>query len=296
MIKRRVTTLLLTMSLLSFGTPILADAAPQPVATTHQVARKYSVPGQQISLKGAVNVRDLGGYRTVSGKYIKPNKIVRSASLAALTKNDKVILTKGHHVGVDVDLRTHTEMKSAPDAKMTGVSVVVDPVLSDASVKGSQQTAKMTGEQTMAKGYKAFVDSPKARGAFRTLFQQLLAAPSNKAVLYHCTGGKDRTDIGTALILTALGVDKKTIYSDYLLSNKYRKAANQEVLATLQKKGATEKQLAFMKAEMACKKEYLDATYQEATKKYGSMKGFITKGLGISNAQIRVLQSKYLEK
>jgi protein-tyrosine phosphatase len=46
---------------------------------------------------------------------------------------------------------------------------------------------------------------------------------SDQPVLYHCTAGKDRTGITTALILTILKFDKETIYNDYLLSNNYRK-------------------------------------------------------------------------
>ena len=38
--------------------------------------------------------------------------------------------------------------------------------------------------------------------------------------LFHCSAGKDRTGIGGALILYALGVEKKVILEDYLLSNK----------------------------------------------------------------------------
>lgn len=46
-------------------------------------------PGSQIKLEGAVNVRDLGGYKTTDGLTIKPHKLIRSAELANLSDSDK---------------------------------------------------------------------------------------------------------------------------------------------------------------------------------------------------------------
>lgn len=39
------------------------------------------------------------------------------------------------------------------------------------------------------------------------------------AMLWHCTEGKDRCGLTTALILEILGVDRKTIMEDYLKTN-----------------------------------------------------------------------------
>lgn len=44
--------------------------------------------------------------------------------------------------------------------------------------------------------------------------------------MIHCLGGKDRTGLTTALLLTALGVEREVVLEDYLLTNDYRGAAN----------------------------------------------------------------------
>ena len=68
------------------------------------------------------------------------------------------------------------------------------------------------------------------QSAWSNIFNILLA-DNGGAVLYHCSAGKDRTGVVTAVILTALGVDKDTIYQDYLLTNEkplyYKKMALQ---------------------------------------------------------------------
>lgn len=53
-------------------------------------------------------------------------------------------------------------------------------------------------------------------------FQRLMSLilnPDNLGILHHCAAGRDRTGIGTAFILLALGVPRETIIEDYLLSN-----------------------------------------------------------------------------
>lgn len=55
--------------------------------------------------------------------------------------------------------------------------------------------------------------------ATRALFSNLLRGEGS--VLYHCTAGKDRTGVATALILSALGVPRERTLTDYELSNRY---------------------------------------------------------------------------
>lgn len=294
-LKKQVTLFAVALSLLAVGTPIAASAVtPVASAATTKVKAATPVAGSQIKLQGAVNVRDLGGYRTESGKVIKPNMLIRSAKLNTLTAHDEAVLVKQHHLGVDVDLRTPAEMKEAPDKKIAGVKYVKNPVVSDAESKQNDKIAN--GQTGMIDYYKYFVDSTQGRHAYKVLFHELLTTPSNKAVLWHCSAGKDRAGFGTALIMTALGVSKQTIYKDYLLSNKYRKATNDQALAALKKKGANQATIKKNYYGLIVEKAYLDEAYKQAEKHYGSMKGFLTKGLGLTQSDLTKLQDKYLEK
>ena len=54
---------------------------------------------------------------------------------------------------------------------------------------------------------------------FARVFASLLTLPEDEALVYHCSAGKDRTGMTTALILKGLGVDEHTIARDYLLTN-----------------------------------------------------------------------------
>ncbi|WP_234829392.1 tyrosine-protein phosphatase, partial [Enterobacter hormaechei] len=47
---------------------------------------------------------------------------------------------------------------------------------------------------------------------------QLLSNPGGGAIVQHCAVGKDRTGVGSALVLFALGADEATVLEDYLLT------------------------------------------------------------------------------
>ncbi|MGE4512917.1 MAG: tyrosine-protein phosphatase, partial [Chryseobacterium sp.] len=117
---------------------------------------------------------------------------------------------------------------------------------------------------------------------------------SNKPVLYHCTAGKDRTGIITALILTILKFDKETIYNDYLLSNNYRKKL-------INKRLNLAENLHFLYPKMDIKvleklswveTAYLDASFNQINKEYGSTEKYIQDVLGINEDK----RKEYIQK
>ncbi|WP_164139843.1 tyrosine-protein phosphatase, partial [Stenotrophomonas maltophilia] len=66
-------------------------------------------------LQGAVNFRDIGGYKTNDGKTIKWGKIYRAAEINKLTNQDALALEK-RKITTDIDFRGLEESKKAPDA------------------------------------------------------------------------------------------------------------------------------------------------------------------------------------
>lgn len=67
----------------------------------------------------------------------------------------------------------------------------------------------------LATMYLAMAESDAA--AFGTIITGLADADGAPALI-HCTAGKDRTGVASALLLAALGVDEATILDDYELS------------------------------------------------------------------------------
>ncbi|EUJ24080.1 protein-tyrosine phosphatase [Listeria grandensis FSL F6-0971] len=280
---------------------LLAGCGPSDVNSFAAKQTQTQVkPGGQIKLDGAVNIRDLGGYKTTDGKTIKSHKLIRAAELANLSKSDIKKLTSTYGLAEIIDFRTDSEVKAKPDPVIKNVDYIHDSIMKDNGSSTSAQDmmtslAKMDNpEQFLIDANKSFVTDQQSIDGYKLFFQELL---DNKdgAVLWHCTAGKDRTGFGTALVLAALGVDQKTIMNDYLLSNKYRAAENQKTLDALAKQTDNPKILAGMKAILDVRPSYLNAAFDEIKAKYGSTDAFLKKGLGLTNKDIKTLRKAYLQ-
>ena len=259
------------------------------------------------------NFRDLGGMRTSDGKEIVKCRILRSGELSRLSKEAEVCLQKQYQLREILDLRTLEERTSAPDCPVEGAAYrVLDFFAGDAgqgnsySGNGSrEQMEKMRDiEQVhtyMEQLYRSFVTSPFARRALKELVEIFMRTEEG-AVLFHCFAGKDRTGISAAVLLTLLGVSEEDIFADYLQTNKLRYEANQIILAGTRKQMEqagvpdVENICAAIEAALSVDARYLEASYDEAEKEYGSFENYIFEGIGITKEEREKLCRLYLQK
>lgn len=66
---------------------------------------------------------------------------------------------------------------------------------------------------------RSFVTDPEVRAELGTMFTEF--ATTDGPQLFHCTEGKDRAGWTAAMLLSLVGVDRETVYADYLLTNDY---------------------------------------------------------------------------
>lgn len=256
--------------------------------------------GKQIKLEGLVNVRDLGGYKTSDGKTIKAHRLLRGPELANMTENDQKTLSQEYKVNQIVDFRTDSEVKAKPDPLITGVSNTKDPVMRDLGTSTSQVdfmknlSTTSNPEDYLIKANQGFISDQFSRDAYKKLFQILLENKDG-ATLWHCTAGKDRAGFGTALVLSALGVPKETVMKDYLLTNQFRKEENKKSVDQIAKATNNNQQaIDAMTAMMDVREVYLEAAYKQIEKDYGTMDGYLKKGLGLTDNDLKELQKNYL--
>ncbi|MFD7032007.1 tyrosine-protein phosphatase [Streptomyces sp. NPDC059917] len=240
-----------------------------------------------IKLDGTTNFRDAGGYRTTTGQWVKMGEIYRSDALDKLTEGDRAKLAR-LHVKTVFDLRMEDERGKAPDKVPAGAGYVVADVFAGS---GSFQTLPKTPDEAvkaMTEAEKAMVSGAGGKKAYAQVFEGI-GNDRSRAVLFHCTAGKDRTGWANASLLTALGVPADTVMADYLASNDYRKAANDAVLAHL-----PAQQAAVYKPMLDVRPEYLNAGYAEVEAQYGSFDRYLDKGLGIDARELRELRRDLL--
>lgn len=157
-------------------------------------------PKRLIKLEGGSNFRDLGGYPTQDQKLVKWGMIYRSDDISKLTDSDLQTL-KGINLATVCDLREPDELKQKPDRLPEGIYYLNLPAGSE-NVKVNSNYFTMNLDSMMTATY-GRTEHLKAK--YKPMFDQLLALKSGKSMMFHCTAGKDRTGMGAALILSALG-------------------------------------------------------------------------------------------
>jgi protein-tyrosine phosphatase len=244
---------------------------------------------RRVPLQGAVNFRDVGGYKTTDGKKVVWGKIYRSAALSKLTDADLAELYNRRITSV-FDFRNFEEAENAPDTLWHDAVYLRCGAGTEVLNGWSAVLKSQTSGDSLFNSFYGDVDSLGAR--YKPLFQKLLTQSKREAVVYHCSSGKDRTGIATALVLHALGVPKETIWEDYEASNFYRKKDNDRTISILIANGypkAVAEDLARVKPS------YLQTTWDALDKKYGSVDAFLEKEMGIGPAEIKQLREKYVK-
>ena len=177
------------------------------------------------------NMRDLGGLRTKDGKTIRKGMLVRSAQLNQAEADD---LTG---ISAVIDLRMLRERLEEPD-RTYGREYRTLPLINETTTGISHEEDTPEDDIPEMDLAVLYAQLMKERAAnFREVLTALMTHDfSTGAVLWHCSEGKDRCGMTTALVLEALGVARDQIMEDYLKTNLVNlpKAAKirEQVLAT----------------------------------------------------------------
>lgn len=147
----------------------------------------------------------------------------------------------------------------------------------------------------MIRTYESFVSEPFARQTYAR-FVRILLEKHEKAVLWHCTAGKDRTGFATVILLELLGVDREEILKDYLRTNEYLKEEQEQLIHMVQAQSgirdeASREALTFL---FGASEIFLNALYQKTESLFGSFEGFLEQGLDITPDKKKKLQEMYL--
>jgi len=118
-------------------------------------------------------------------------------------------------------------------------------------------------------------------------------------MLYHCTAGKDRTGVFSALVLLTLGVPRETVLADYALTNKYllngiSAADSKKMLAS--NPGMDRLTPAQREVLLAADPAYLESTLRQINERYGSFDNYRRTALGVTDEDVQQLRSRLLEK
>lgn len=264
----------------------------------------------KIQLEKVYNTRDLGGFKTLDGRAIRPHKLIRSGELYNLSDNDKKILLNEYELKTIIDFRTKTERTEKPDPVLSGVNVVINPILEEKTLgitkENNSQTdsnsmlikyidkSNFNGEKYMMNIYRSIICDSFPLKQYRNFFNILLHT-KNGALLWHCSAGKDRVGVGTALLLSALDVPKELIVEDYLIVNEFTKNQIDSLVNIIASKVKNITDIRHIQALFEVKESYINSVFDAIDSNFGSMKNFLEKELNLTSERLNILKEMYLE-
>ena len=274
-----------------------------------------SVFAQQfLPVKGIVNARDLGGYTMLDGRIVQSGRLLRAAHLADATDEDIRNLERLPVTAV-IDFRKEQEKVGKVDREVPGArytSLPVDPSGNAMATATEEEKKKFSGQKKFdVKKVIVFAAfNKKAQAVAREMYPTLLFDPDcqqqfarffrlvleteNGAVLFHCTQGKDRTGIASALLLAALGADRETIVADFDATNRVYEKDVRKYSRRVKFWGGKEEEVGVVKAFLGCNTENFIKALDRIDQEFGSLQAYLKGPIGLTDADIQTLRERYL--
>lgn len=281
--------------------PELSIASPHPHRRVYFALGSGDVPmrwaaDRAVEIASVENFRDLGGYPTRDGRTVKWGRFFRCGAVRGLSANERDALA-ALRVAHIFDYRAIDEAGNAPDTPGPDTQYHLVPAIratDDAqelanmdmvqqlkTIHTSQDAARMFGLFTSL-----YTALPFANEAYRHMFSAL-DCESALPMIQHCSAGKDRTGVGCALLLTALGVARETVMADYLLSQAFRTEANRQFIGQFSKIGLSDAAMDLLARMMSVSEELLQQAFDAIAARYPHIEDFFAGEYGITQERLQ---------
>jgi protein-tyrosine phosphatase len=248
----------------------------------NQYTREMTAFKRRLLWDGCSNTRHLGGFVT-EDQHVTNDALVRSDNLIKLTSTGQTALV-ADGVTTVIDLRFFGELEKNPNPFAGSISTPVylhRPMMSE---HDQEAMAPIRAAQTTLEAYMATLEGFKGNIA---AIMTAIADSAPGRVVIHCSAGKDRTGLTTALALRCAGVSLQSIAEDYALTDQYFQADYDKELAQIQ----NPKERA---DDLQTKPEFILDTLNELELRYGSVQGYL-RAAGMSAEMLEWLKFRLIE-
>lgn len=242
---------------------------------------------RRLPLRGLYNCRDLGGF-PVPGGQTKFGVFLRSEAPCLLPAEDLADLLI-YGASTTIDLRGEMEREIRPsdlehDWRFAYHALPLRHA--EAAIPdGQPRKFKPWGDEYIEM---IEVNHQWVRQALE------LAAATRGGLLYHCTTGKDRTGILSALLLSVAGVDRTDIAGDYCISELHLLPVYEQM------RGgslvvSTKQPLVMDEGFFRTKAEYMLQLLDYLDQTYGGVLPFLTE-CGVSEDTLNAIRRKFIQR
>ncbi len=239
---------------------------------------------------GCLNVRDLGGHRTVDGGETRFGAVVRADSVSQLSEAGWKALT-AYGVRTVLDLRGAHERDDDPPGDLP-VEVLQIPFMEANEAEWEEIAEEIEGAAAAAPDvatstrdvYLIFLERFGANIA--AALRAVANAPEG-GVVVHCVGGKDRTGLLVAFLLHLAGVSDEEIAADYALSEERLQPRHEVWFAAAD----SEEELERLRRIAQTPKESMLGVFRELERRHGSIEAYL-RSAGVTEDELERLRAR----
>ncbi len=241
-------------------------------------------PERLIALEGAVNFRDLGGYAAGPGQLTRWRTLFRADGLGELTEDDLATM-RALGIRTVVDLRSGGELEqNRYDVDAHPVSFHHFPFIE--TIPDPEEFDRRP--DLLQSQYLEMLDTS---GEQIVAALRVLASPNALPAVFHCTAGKDRTGLLSAIVLTLVGVPEETVVADYALSAAAMDRLREKII---RKYPEAEERLNSIDGVFTAEPRKMEVLLEYARERYGSMESYV-ETLGAQPTLVPALRESLLE-
>lgn len=254
-----------------------------------------------IKLKGNPNIRDIGGvYDDVT---IREGMLIRGRTLRTLTPDQQSFLVEDCHIRTIIDLRSQDEREEAPELKIPGVQyeaiAIFERQKDGISHKDNEKKDIFRIYRVLPKMDRIYYDMlhDESLQNIGKVIRRILTADENEYGFYfHCSEGKDRTGLISAILLLILGVSRKEVVKEYLVTNKMSNGKAFRYYLWIKYLRFQPRFARKVGRTFLAKRRYIKVLFSVIDEEYGSLEAFCEKGLGLQSQDIEAFRQRLIIK
>jgi protein tyrosine/serine phosphatase len=247
-------------------------------------------PDRDLVWDGCINVRDLGGHRTVDGGDTRFGSVVRADSVSQLSEAGWEALT-AYGVRTVLDLRGEHERDGDPPGDLP-VQVLRVPFM-----EASEAEWEEIAEEIEAAAAAALDVATSTRDVYLIFLERFganvaaalraVASAPPGGVVVHCVGGKDRTGLLVAFLLHLAGVSDEEVAADYALSEVRLRPRHETWFAAAE----SEEELERLRRIAGTPAESMLGVFRELERRHGSIEGYL-RSTGLTDDELDRLRAR----
>jgi protein-tyrosine phosphatase len=245
-----------------------------------------SPSARDLDWDGCLNVRELGGHPTRDGGMTRRGSIVRADSMRRLTDAGWESAV-AYGIRTVVDLRTDRERDADAPADLPIEVVHVELFGEDPAFSDEVDPTIGASDDPAARIAGTYLDLLERFRANVVAALRAIADGDEGGVAIHCAGGKDRTGIVTALLLSLAGVERAEIGADYAWSRTRLRPRHEQWLALAE----NDEEREAVRRLISTPAEAIVRVLDELDERFGGVEEYL-RGGGLRDTEIARLRAR----